>query len=64
MLSCHQEKDVFTCSYQCFDDIKLQVQKSSGVEHEKGFNFYDTRLMRGAWRNEPNPDLCKVECVK
>lgn len=27
---------------------------------EKGFNFDDTRLMRGAWRNEPNPDMCKV----
>ncbi|XP_059655958.1 phospholipid-transporting ATPase 3 isoform X2 [Cornus florida] len=34
-------------------------EKSSKVVHEKGFNFDDARLMRGAWRNEPNPDLCK-----
>ncbi|KAL8161555.1 hypothetical protein V2J09_013044 [Rumex salicifolius] len=27
--------------------------------HEKGFNFDDTRIMRGAWRNEANPDTCK-----
>lgn len=31
------------------------------MAQEKGFNFDDARLMRGAWRNEPNPDLCKVE---
>lgn len=39
----------------------LQGQESTNVVHEKGFNFDDARLMRGAWRNEPNPDLCKVE---
>lgn len=27
--------------------------------HEKGFNFYDERLMGGAWRNEQNPEICK-----
>lgn len=31
--------------------------------HEMGFNFDDVRIMRGAWRNEPNPDLCKVDNV-
>ncbi|KAA8529495.1 hypothetical protein F0562_033706 [Nyssa sinensis] len=36
-----------------------EVQKSSNAVHEKGFNFDDARLMRGAWRNEPNPDMCK-----
>ncbi|XP_027096446.2 phospholipid-transporting ATPase 3 isoform X1 [Coffea arabica] len=39
--------------------MKVEVQKSSDATHEKGFNFDDARLMRGAWRNEPNPDLCK-----
>lgn len=28
-------------------------------EQEKGFNFYDRRLMGGAWRNEQNPEICK-----
>ena len=37
-----------------------QVHKSSNTVREKGFNFDDARLMRGAWRNEPNPDMCKV----
>ncbi|XP_062111744.1 phospholipid-transporting ATPase 3 isoform X2 [Humulus lupulus] len=37
-------------------------QKSANVVQEKGFNFDDARLMRGAWRNEPNPDLCKEFC--
>jgi hypothetical protein len=37
-----------------------QEQRSTGAIREKGFNFDDPRLMRGAWRNEPNPDLCKV----
>lgn len=32
--------------------------------HEKGFNFDDARLMRGAWRNEPNPDVCKVDYLE
>ncbi|GAB2280370.1 Phospholipid-transporting ATPase 3 [Dionaea muscipula] len=34
-------------------------QKPANSVHEKGFNFDDSRLMRGAWRNEPNPDMCK-----
>lgn len=38
----------------------LQVHKSVSAIHEKGFNFDDSRLMRGAWRNEPDPDACKV----
>ncbi|KAM7251637.1 hypothetical protein ACFE04_023520 [Oxalis oulophora] len=36
-----------------------EPSKSANVIHEKGFNFDDPRLMRGAWRNEPNPDACK-----
>ncbi|KNA17746.1 hypothetical protein SOVF_076110 [Spinacia oleracea] len=36
-----------------------EVQKSANAIQEKGFNFDDVRLMRGAWRNEPNPDICK-----
>ncbi|XP_039015127.1 phospholipid-transporting ATPase 3-like [Hibiscus syriacus] len=40
--------------------IKAQeVQTSTNPVREKGFNFDDVRLMRGAWRNEPNPDACK-----
>lgn len=47
-----------------FDFIKLlQDRKSANAVHEKGFNFDDARLMRGAWRNEPNPDTCKVDCL-
>ncbi|KAL6566499.1 Phospholipid-transporting ATPase 3 [Orobanche gracilis] len=38
---------------------KLDVEKQSNVAREKGFNFDDARLMRGAWRNEPNPEACK-----
>ncbi|RVW91419.1 Phospholipid-transporting ATPase 3 [Vitis vinifera] len=42
--------------------IKLEeVHKSSKAVHEKGFNFDDARLMLGAWRNEPDPDACKVD---
>ena len=37
-----------------------QEERSTGAIREKGFNFDDPRLMRGAWRNEPDPDLCKV----
>ncbi|XP_057948489.1 phospholipid-transporting ATPase 3 isoform X2 [Malania oleifera] len=41
--------------------IKLpEVCKSANAIREKGFNFDDDRLMRGAWRNEPNPDACKA----
>ncbi|KAF9677908.1 hypothetical protein SADUNF_Sadunf08G0156800 [Salix dunnii] len=40
--------------------IKIQeLQKSATAIQEKGFNFDDHRLMRGAWRNEPNSDTCK-----
>ncbi|KAK6133704.1 hypothetical protein DH2020_032614 [Rehmannia glutinosa] len=38
---------------------KVEVQDQSNAAREKGFNFDDARLMRGAWRNEPNPDSCK-----
>ncbi|XP_062205808.1 phospholipid-transporting ATPase 3-like isoform X1 [Phragmites australis] len=34
-------------------------KRSAGAVHEKGFNFDDARLMRGAWRNESNPEACK-----
>lgn len=37
-----------------------QVRKPANFTREKGFNFDDSRIMRGAWRNEPNPDMCKV----
>ncbi|KAJ0037280.1 hypothetical protein Pint_23115 [Pistacia integerrima] len=40
--------------------IKIQeVEKAANTAHEKGFNFDDPRLLRGTWRNEPNPDICK-----
>lgn len=39
--------------------IKLQENKLPNAAHEKGFNFDDERLMRGAWRNEANSDACK-----
>ncbi|XP_039014026.1 phospholipid-transporting ATPase 3-like [Hibiscus syriacus] len=40
--------------------IKFQeVQTSTGSVREKGLNFDDERLIRGAWRNEPNQDACK-----
>ncbi|XP_024989606.1 phospholipid-transporting ATPase 3 isoform X2 [Cynara cardunculus var. scolymus] len=39
-------------------DVK-EVQKPSHAVREKGFNFDDARLMHGAWRNEPNPEMCK-----
>nr|XP_016433591.1 PREDICTED: phospholipid-transporting ATPase 3-like [Nicotiana tabacum] len=39
--------------------LKVEVKKSSTEAREKGFNFDDARLMRGAWRNEPNPDSCR-----
>ncbi|XP_030449273.1 phospholipid-transporting ATPase 3 [Syzygium oleosum] len=38
---------------------RVEMHKSANAVHEKGFNFDDARLMRGAWRNEPNPDMCK-----
>ncbi|KAK3027872.1 hypothetical protein RJ639_041506 [Escallonia herrerae] len=36
-----------------------EVRNSSIAIREKGFNFDDARLMHGAWRNEPYPDMCK-----
>ncbi|KAL9325426.1 hypothetical protein ACSQ67_006071 [Phaseolus vulgaris] len=39
--------------------MKIEENTSSKAVHERGFNFDDARLMRGAWRNEPNPDVCK-----
>ncbi|CAN4116247.1 unnamed protein product [Withania somnifera] len=39
--------------------MRVEVQRSSNEAREKGFNFDDARLMRGAWRNEPNPASCK-----
>ncbi|KAF5945304.1 hypothetical protein HYC85_015532 [Camellia sinensis] len=36
-----------------------EVRKASNSVHDKGFNFDDARLMRGAWWSEPNPDMCK-----
>ncbi|KAK4715680.1 hypothetical protein R3W88_014018 [Solanum pinnatisectum] len=38
---------------------RVEVQNSSNKAREKGFNFDDAWLMRGAWRNEPHPDSCK-----
>ncbi|KAL7181751.1 hypothetical protein ACSBR1_040618 [Camellia fascicularis] len=40
-------------------DEFTEVRKSSNMVREKSFNFDDARLMQGAWRNEPNPDMCK-----
>lgn len=42
--------------------VLLQPEKPANAPNEKGFNFDDPRLLRGAWRNEPNPDICKVAC--
>ncbi|KAF3780228.1 Phospholipid-transporting ATPase 3 [Nymphaea thermarum] len=36
-----------------------EVKRSPTAVHEKGFNFDDPRLMRGAWRNEQDPEICK-----
>lgn len=38
---------------------QIHVKTSKSGFHEKGFNFYDQRLMGGAWRNEQNPEICK-----
>lgn len=38
---------------------QIHVKTSKSGFHEKGFNFYDRRLMGGAWRNEQNPEICK-----
>ncbi|MED6211369.1 Phospholipid-transporting ATPase 3 [Stylosanthes scabra] len=39
--------------------MKVEEYKSPNAVQEKGFNFDDSRIMRGAWRNESNPDICK-----
>ncbi|CAL5196967.1 unnamed protein product [Lathyrus oleraceus] len=39
--------------------MKIEENRPPHTVHERGFNFEDARLMRGAWRNEPNPDACK-----
>ncbi|XP_072977248.1 phospholipid-transporting ATPase 3 isoform X1 [Typha angustifolia] len=36
-----------------------EVKRSATAVHEKGFNFDDARIMRGAWRNERDPEACK-----
>ncbi|CAN1311225.1 Phospholipid-transporting ATPase 3 [Linum perenne] len=36
-----------------------EAPRSPHAIREKGFNFDDSRIMRGAWRNESNPDICK-----
>ncbi|XP_043706118.1 phospholipid-transporting ATPase 3-like isoform X2 [Telopea speciosissima] len=36
-----------------------EVPRSATSLHEKGFNFDDPRVMRGAWKNEPNSDTLK-----
>ncbi|TKY58773.1 Phospholipid-transporting ATPase 3 [Spatholobus suberectus] len=41
------------------DGLKIEENSSPNAVQERGFNFDDARLMRGAWRNEPNPDVCK-----
>ncbi|EPS65246.1 hypothetical protein M569_09532, partial [Genlisea aurea] len=39
--------------------VKFEAPKQQSLAREKGFNFDDSRLMRGAWKNEPNPEACK-----
>jgi hypothetical protein len=41
--------------------LLCKAKRSAAAVHEKGFNFDDARLMRGAWRNEPNSESCKVD---
>ncbi|KAL7606801.1 hypothetical protein Lser_V15G14794 [Lactuca serriola] len=36
-----------------------EVQRPSSATRDKGFNFDDARLMSGAWRNEPNAEMCR-----
>ncbi|CAM8884390.1 unnamed protein product [Rhodiola kirilowii] len=36
-----------------------EMGKSADAIHEQGFNFDDSRLLQGSWRNQANPDLCK-----
>lgn len=42
-----------------FTAKQIHENRSKSEFHEKGFNFYDRRLMGGAWRNEQNPEICK-----
>lgn len=57
------QKRTFDAKIICLMSLFLaQVERSVKAVHEKGFNFDDPRLLRGAWRNEPNPDACKVVC--
>ncbi|KAG0494855.1 hypothetical protein HPP92_005849 [Vanilla planifolia] len=39
--------------------LKVDETRSATAVHEKGFNFDDARLMRGSWRNERDPEICK-----
>ncbi|KAI0516379.1 hypothetical protein KFK09_009052 [Dendrobium nobile] len=39
--------------------MKIDETTSATAVQEKGFNFDDPRLMRGAWRNEHDPEICK-----
>ncbi|GKE85470.1 phospholipid-transporting ATPase 3-like protein, partial [Tanacetum coccineum] len=46
--------------------MKIEVEVANAEEvqqptkaRDTGFNFDDARLMSGAWRNEPNPDMFK-----
>nr|XP_029118166.1 phospholipid-transporting ATPase 3-like [Elaeis guineensis] len=42
--------------------LKVDEGKSpTTAVHEKGFNFDDPRLMHGAWKNERDPEICKVD---
>ena len=44
--------------------VKLEeVRRSADSVHEKGFNFDDTRLMCGAWRDARDTDICKVDLI-
>lgn len=39
--------------------MQVNETPSTTVVKEKGFNFDDPRLMRGAWRNESDPEIFK-----
>ncbi|KAG5022324.1 hypothetical protein JHK82_018240 [Glycine max] len=41
--------------------MKIEENRSPNAVHRRGFNFDDARIMRRAWRNEPNPNVCKVK---
>uniref|UniRef100_A0A9I9E593 Uncharacterized protein n=1 Tax=Cucumis melo TaxID=3656 RepID=A0A9I9E593_CUCME len=44
--------------------IIKRAHKSANAVQEKGFNFDDPKLMRGAWRNEPNSDICFLNALQ